>query len=157
MRTRVVVADEAQADLYELGSKNELLRRIGGLRDPKARLHERDLVTDRPGRVFDRAPGPGARRGTVARHGTGGERSAHRQGVHRFAARIVQRLERDRIAGHFEALVLIAGPRFLGELRAGMDENLRRLTVAEVPRDLVHRPLAEVLSHLPDEVRWRAG
>ena len=58
---RIVVADQSQARIYSAGARR--LKLLGSLSDPRARLHDRDLGSDRPGRVFDRAVAPGKRRG----------------------------------------------------------------------------------------------
>ena len=67
MRIRIVVADQAEARFYDTEPAEVRLRASGQMVNPDARLHERDLVSDRPGRVFDHAAPPGGRRGAVAR------------------------------------------------------------------------------------------
>jgi protein required for attachment to host cells len=137
--TRIVVADRAEARFYDLGPSNSL-QIAGRLVDPSARLPDRAFVSDRPGRVFDRAPPPVGRRGAGAHHATDGERSPRKHEAELFARRIAAELERGRRQGRFERLLLVAGPAFLGLLRASMNKNLRAITVAEVDKDLVHRP-----------------
>jgi protein required for attachment to host cells len=137
--TRVVVADRGEARFYDVGTASTL-QIAGRLVDPIARLHDRDLVSDRPGRVFNRAPPATGRRGAGARHATDGERSPRKHEATLFARRIGAELERARRQGRFEKLVLIAGPPFLGELRSSLPKSLRAMTVAEVAKDLVHRP-----------------
>ncbi len=66
MRMRIVVADRSEARFYDVVTFTGALRPAGTLTDPKAHLHERDLVSDRPGRVFDHAAPPTERRGAVA-------------------------------------------------------------------------------------------
>ena len=55
MRIRVLVADQSEACLFDLGPRRSL-DLVGRLTDPLAHLHDRDLVSDRPGRKFDRGP-----------------------------------------------------------------------------------------------------
>lgn len=137
--TRIVVADRGEARFYDVGPASRL-QIAGRLVDPNARLHDRDLVSDRPGRVFDRAPPASGRRGAGAHHATDGERSPHKHEVTLFARRIAAELERARRQGRFASLVVMAGPPFLGELRKSLPKSLRAITVAEVAKDLVHRP-----------------
>jgi hypothetical protein len=47
MKTRIVVCDQSEARIYELEP-------LGGPMNPIGRLHDRELKSDRPGRVFDR-------------------------------------------------------------------------------------------------------
>src|SRR5262245_48767257 len=82
MTTRLVLADQAEARFYDVDAIGGSLHRVGQMSDPKAHLHDRDLKSDRPGRVFD----------------------------HAFAGRIVHELDAARVAHEFDRLVLIAGP-----------------------------------------------
>jgi len=139
MRVRVVVADESEARFYDSASPDGALRLAGRLTDPAARLHDRDFKSDRPGRVFDHAPVPGRRRGAVAHHGTGGERRPRKHEAARFAHEIAGELDRARREDRFDRLVVMAGPPFLGALRAALPEPVRARVMAEVPKDLVHQ------------------
>ena len=149
MRVRIVVADQAEARFYDAEPPEKGLHASGRLRDPSARLHERDLVSDRPGRVFERAAVFGASRGAVGHHDTGGERSARRYAAVAFARRIAIQLERAQREGRFDRIVLMANPRFLGMLRRVLPPRLVRCVVAEVPKDLVHQSDQVVSAHVP--------
>lgn len=148
MRMRIVVADQSEADFYGLERPDEAPQFIGRLLDPKAHLHDRDLGTDRPGRVFDHASGPG-RRGATARHAAGGERHPRKIAARRFARKIASALVRARRRYEFDWLVVIAGPGFLGLLRNAMPPALRALVAAEITKDLVHEPRSVVQWYLP--------
>lgn len=152
MRTRIVVADEGEARFYDIDSPQEPLRLVGQLHNPSARLHDRDLKSDRPGRVYDRAPSAGGRRGAVAHHSTGGENGPHEQEVHRFARQVAQAIEQARQRKEFDRWILMAGPRFLGTLRAALSESLRAILVAHVTKDLVHETERDVREHLPSDL-----
>jgi len=147
MRIRIVVADQAEATFYDIEHLAEGLHAAGRLEHPEAHLHDRDLVSDRPGRVFDHAPTPGHRRGATAHHGTGGERSPHKHEAHVFARHVAEELARQ--APGFDRLVLMAGPEMLGLLREALNDTTRAKLVAEVGKDLAHQPSSAVLEHLP--------
>jgi len=149
MRTRVVVSDQSEADFYDLEGSHHELRLATRLSDTKARLHDRDFKSDRPGRMSDHAPLQGGRRGATAHHGTDGERRPRKHEAALFAHRIVEALERAHRAGEFEGLVLMAPPSFLGLLRKAMPEPLRKKVLAEVAKDLMHQPQDAVRAHLP--------
>jgi protein required for attachment to host cells len=150
MRVRVVVADESEARFYDLAGAAAPLRLCGRVTNPAARLHDRDLKSDRPGRVYNRAPTTPGRRGSVSHHSTGGERRPRVQQAQRFARRIAQELEQAQQQDRFDRLVLMAGPRFLGTLRTALRKSLR--DAIEVPKDLVHQGEGAVREHLPGEV-----
>jgi protein required for attachment to host cells len=147
-----VVADQGEARFYDSVGVEAVLRPAGHLSDPKARLHDRDFKSDRPGRVFDHAPAAGARHGAVAHHATGGERRPHKHEAELFARRIADTLTAAS-AGGFDRLVLIAGPSFLGMLRAALPKAVHDRVVGEVPKDLVHKQDETALrAHLTREM-----
>ncbi len=151
MRIRIVVADESEAHFYDVEQRKGPLQRAGQLEHPEGRLHDRDLVSDKPGRVFDHAASSGHRRGSVAHHGTGTERTPHKTESVKFARQIVGELESARRDGRYDRMVVMSGPPFLGVLREAMPKPLRSSIVAEVPKDLVHSPEKEILEHLAPE------
>lgn len=147
MVTRIVVADQGEARFYD--RSGAMLRAAGTLENPAAHRHERDFESDRPGRVFNRAPAAGQRRGTVARHATGGERSPRKRAAELFAKRIARELSAASRAGDFDGLVLVAGPAFLGLLRAALPKHVKSAVIGEVAKDLVHQSKTALRPHLP--------
>jgi protein required for attachment to host cells len=154
---RIVVADQGEARFYDLERRDAPLRRVGRLNDPAAHLHDRDFKSDRPGRVFDRAPRAGERRGATAHHGTGGERRPRKHEAELFARRIAARLDQDRQRRRFDSVVLVAGSPFLGMLRAALPKPVKALVAATVARDLVHQPESVLREHLPSSARARSA
>ena len=154
MRLRVVVADEANARFYDLDHRTDLLPGRGmlsvavNLADEAAHLHDRDFKSDRPGRVYDHAAAPGARRGATAHHATGGDRRPRELEAQAFPRRISARLQLDHGHGAPEHLALVAAPHFLGLLRQALPERLRRQVTDEVHKDLVHEPAEALQQHL---------
>lgn len=151
MVTRIVVADQGEARFYDQARAGARLRAAGSLENPGAHLHNRDFQSDRQGRVFDRAPAAGQRRGTVARHATGSERSPRKRDAQLFAKRIARELSSAFRARRFDELVLVAGPAFLGLLRAALSKATRSAVIGEVAKDLVHQPKTALQSHLPEQ------
>jgi protein required for attachment to host cells len=95
----------------------------------------REQGTDRPGRM----------------HGSDGvSRSAieptdwHQRAEQQFAARIADDLYKLGHAQDFSALVVVAPPRMLGDLRAVLHEEVKQRIVAEVAKDLTGHPLPEI-------------
>jgi protein required for attachment to host cells len=56
--------------------------------------------------------------------------------VERFAKRVGDYLEKARTEHRFDALVLIAPPKFLGALRRELGKDTARLVADEMPKDL---------------------
>lgn len=149
MRVRIVVADQSEADFYELEQRDMPPKFVQRLEDADAHLHDRDLKSDRPGRVFDHAPTVGGRRGAVAHHSTGGERNPRKVEARRFARRITEALEQERRQDRYERLVVMAPPAFLGLLREEMSAAVHAVLTAEVGKDLVHELLDALSAYLP--------
>ncbi|KQO78290.1 host attachment protein [Methylobacterium sp. Leaf88] len=71
----------------------------------------------------------------------------HRMAETRFALDVVTALDR---IDPLLALVVVAPPRMLAELRRVLPERLRRAIVAEVDKDLTKHPVEEIGRHLAD-------
>ena len=68
----------------------------------------------------------------------------HQQEEDRFAADIAETLKARALDGDFEALIVVAPPRTLGELRKHYHKEVERRLLGEVPKDLVNVPVAEI-------------
>ena len=139
----VVVADQGEARLY-LRLSAASLRLIGKHENAAAHLHDRDLKSDRPGRVYNSAAAPRGRRGAMAHHATGGERTPRRQLAAVFARRIAGAVGAAAKTTPFDRLILVAEPRFLGTLRRALPAALRAKATVQIAKDLMHLPAAEL-------------
>ncbi len=148
MTIRVLVADEHEAYIFDTDSIRDELRLAEKHGDATARMRDRELVSDRPGRTFDRI-GATRNRGAVARRATDGERSARRQRRVAFARKLARSIEAARRKNAFDRLIIVAGPRFLGLLRDALPATSRSRIAAEVQKDLVHESEATIRARLP--------
>jgi protein required for attachment to host cells len=133
MRVRVVVADQAEASFFDALSYGKPLRPAGELRNPSGRFLDREFTSDRPGRTVARSIGAGR---SGASHAVAPERTPRKRAADLFARRIAAQLERERRLRSFDRLVIIAGPAFLGHLRAALPAALRQCVVDTVIKDL---------------------
>jgi len=62
----------------------------------------------------------------------------------RFAAETAEMLKDRALRNEYDALVVVAPPRTLGELRKHYHKEVEKRLVAEVPKDLVNVPVAEI-------------
>lgn len=140
MTVRIVVADAANARLFEFEHRHQLqenipLRAVGELSDPAGHFQDGD------------------RRGAKARHsGVGRERQERAHENQPFARQIAETLMVADQIRHIDQLVLVAPPRFLGALRAALSDSLRQRVSAEIHHDLTHAPERAVREHLLDEL-----
>lgn len=69
----------------------------------------------------------------------------------RFAAETAAMLKERALANEFESLVVVAPPKTLGELRKHYHKAVEERLIAEVPKDLVNVPVAEIEKILQSE------
>lgn len=139
--TWVVVADGTRARLFNR-HRNRKLEEFDVLLSPEHRLHEGDLVSDRDGRAFDSA-GSG-------RHAMGNKNATKDHEMVNFAKRLATRLEEGRTTGDLERLVLVAPPRFLGQLRAHMSGRATDLVALTIDKELTTLTSDKLEGHLPE-------
>lgn len=143
MTIRIVVANEREASFLDADDLHSPLHLVDRIEDPNARLRDRDLETDRPGRAFDRM--------SPHRHAMGGERSTRRTQQSGFARRIADAIDHGRTRHDFDRLVLMAGPRMLGLIREALPAANRPLIVAEISKNLAHDGAEEIQDYSPRE------
>lgn len=143
-RIYVVVAESSRARIYLVEGKTGPWVELETLSHPASRLHEGTLVSDGPGQGFDSRAGGGTGQHALAGH----EASAHHHEVEAFAKELAARLESARQADHFDQLVLVAPPVFLGELRRHLSPSTSRLVEREVGKNLVREDSASLHDHI---------
>ena len=135
----VVVCDGAKALVLEnVGNRltpSLITREVYEQPDPKT--HE--LGTDKPGRSLN---------------SVGNGRSAmeqtdwHEQEEQRFLAKLAARLDKAVLAGETQSLIVVAPPRAIGVLRRQYSVHIRQALKAEVEKDYVGMPVADIARHL---------
>jgi protein required for attachment to host cells len=85
--------------------------------------------------------------GSGGRHqSSSGNPDASHQSEDGFAAAAAAWLNRQVLDGKIEALVVIAAPKTLGELRKHYHKQLEAVLEGELSKDLVGRPVADVVA-----------
>lgn len=139
-RTWVVVADSSRAKIYAAATAGADLVEHEDLVHPEGRLHERDLVSDRPGHDSGEAgSGP---------HVLDEPTPAHVEEMHRFAREIATRLEQGLNDKAYDRLVLVAPPKFLGALRDALPQGVAGAVAETLHKNLVQRSAEEVREHV---------
>jgi len=113
--------------------------------NPPAREHG----TDRPGRAFKRAHTN--RRASVE------TTDWHELEEQRFARRVAAAMEGLVRERNVPALVIVAPPRTLAELRQAFNPDVKNRILAEVDKDLTKHPVGEIESHLVGRSWRRSG
>lgn len=126
MTTYIVVADAARARIFTRDALT--LAEQESLVHAEGRLHEGDLITDRPGADVHESSSTSAR-------SSGDEETASKHENELFAKQVVQRLYTARVGHHMEKLILVAPPKFLGLLREKMDAPTQKLIIHTLAKD----------------------
>ncbi len=131
------------------GRKALFLRNAGDEKFPNFRV-ERVFVddnpptheqgSDRPGRAFKRA-------GTNLRSGVE-DTDWHELEEHRFAQRVAAAMERLVRERKVKALVVVAPPRALADLRFAFHSDVKKRIMAEIDKDLTKHPVLEIEKQL---------
>lgn len=77
----------------------------------------------------------------------------HQQDEDRFAADAADMLKREVLAGRIEALIVIAAPRTLGELRKHYHGEVEKRVLGEIAKDVAGRPTDEIASVIANSDR----
>jgi len=141
-KTWIVVADGAKARILERLVPNGALQPASDrcFSESEAREPTRDIGTERPGRVHESAD--------VARHAMEPRVDWHRFAKEQFAKSVAMALEDAAKRKQYDALILVAPPQALGDLRAVLGQHASALVENEIGKDLTNIPDHEIASHL---------
>lgn len=143
--TWILVAHRSGARLFENFGPGKGLKLLEDLPHPEGRLKNSEIDSDRPGRAFDNFGG--------ARHSMSTERAPIERVAQRFAKELSEKLVKGRVQNRYKKLVLVAEPRFLGELRNSLDSPTTALVSATLAKDLGGIMTQDLPQHLGDVVR----
>lgn len=139
--TWILVADGAQAKVFEHNGTGKGLSAVKDLQFEQEPLRSQDINTDRPGRRFDSGPN----------HRSGVEDSDPAQlRETRFVKDVADRLEQSQQEGRFERLIVAAAPTALGDLRQAFGDKIKQTIVAELPKDLTNVPMPQLGKHFEE-------
>lgn len=139
--TWILIADGAQAKVFEHKGPGKGLRIIEDLQFEQEPLQAREIMADRPGSSIGSQG--------VRSSGGGVEYSSDPVAVRerRFVESVAEELEKRLQKGAFERLIVAAAPTALGDLRPAFSKNLRDTIVAELPKDLTNIPTPKLEAH----------
>lgn len=139
--TWLLVANSSLARIYKIVNRNQVIE-LKVLEHPESRLHNGDLVSDKPGRDFESSSG-------TRRHALEQKTSPKKQEFAIFVKQLTNFLEDACNQGTYDTLYIAASPSILGLLRQSMHPNAAKLIKGEVDKDLTTLKSHELPSHLP--------
>lgn len=143
--TWILIAHRGGARLLAHTGPGSDLQLVEDIPHPEGRLKDGDINADKPGRAFD-IVGAG-------RHAMSKEQSPTERITEQFAKVLVERLQQGRNDNRYDALVLVAEPRFLGELRAALDAPTAALVTATLDKNLGGIETRDLAARLADVVK----
>lgn len=135
--TWVLVANSSVARVYRLEKHNLVEHAL--FDHPQSRLHNRDLVSDKPGRDFESVGS--------ARHAMEPRHSPKDVEADLFAKELARFLEAGRNRGEYDRLFVALSPAMLGLLRNNLDSATAKLISEEVDKDITQLKTDEILKH----------
>jgi protein required for attachment to host cells len=141
--TWLVVADNSKARIFTVDSRRGPIEEIESIIHAEARLHERNMTSDLPGR----GSGQGG-----ARHAYQDEMSPKEQENINFAKQIANELDAARKDGKFKQVMLVAAPGFLGNLRNQLTVQTKNLACFELAKNMSHFSAEKIRELLPERL-----
>lgn len=142
--TGILVADQIRARLFTIARPQDPLKTVANLVNPKGRLHDRDMGSDRPGRTIDIMG--------MSRHAMSKQHSPTAQQAIRFAGLIGESLAEYMRQGAFHRLVLCAPPKQLGLIREALPEHVADCLLESLNKDLGSLDVSNIRAHLMKEL-----
>ena len=128
-QTWILTANESLAKIFRLGPFPHI-EEIHAIEHPESRLLNQELVSSKPGRVFDR--------GGINRHSYEPKSDPQTLEIEKFAKEISVFLGKALQNKEFQKLYVFAGPAFLGFLRQSLSAQVQACIISEVDKDIVH-------------------
>lgn len=147
--TWYLVGDASRARIFRRGETDRHLRLLREFEHSQSRAHNRELVSDRPGRTQQATP-PGAASGASKGNRSAMEPHTTPKAVEHehFAHELAKFLHQGLVNEEYADLVLVAGPQFLGLLRNILDEQVVKHVRASVDKDYTYFTPPELEHHL---------
>jgi protein required for attachment to host cells len=145
MNNWVIVGDSARARFYKTkNATSSDFQEFQSLIHNESRMLEQELTSDRSGNTHDTAG--------MSRFNINPDQNTKQKESEKFAHEIASYLEKSRTENKFSQLVVIAAPKFLGQLRNQLSESCKRMIVSEYDKNISHMPTHELRSHLPSKL-----
>lgn len=131
----ILVADSSRARLFTTDILTSDIEEIETMAQPEARLHERDLTSDLPGKDSG--------------HGYQDQTEPKEQLQTDFARRIARHIEDAHKKNQFKYLLVVSAPAFLGVLRSQFSDQVNKAVCFELNKNLTMHSASDIQKHLP--------
>jgi len=138
--TWILVANQSEAQVYSSKQLPGDLTLLRTLKHAEGTAYTRDLISDAPGRAYNRT-GP-------ARHSMDSVTGVKEEERRKFVKEMTELLESAYLKGGFSQLVILAAPAVLGVIRKTLSNGLARSVVKEVPKDVIGQDMDKIHGQL---------
>lgn len=144
-KTWILIADGARARIVENNGPGKGLE--PALDHDFVSIHPptREIGSDKPGRNSGHGGG--------AHHVMDPKVNWHNFEKHLFSVAMADVLEKADSKNVFDALVIVAPPKTLGELRSNLKPSVKSKITAELGKDLTHLNLKDLGEHLTEVIK----
>ena len=140
--TMIVVADSVRARIFVWGDDRTEIKEIEDISHPEGRLHDRDMSSDQPGK-------------DSGGHVYDSKNTPKKHQLTEFAKRVSEYLDDARKANKLSKIILLVAPEFLGELRSQFSNEIGKIIVFELPKNIAAQSAAEILKHIPKPSEYK--
>jgi len=143
--TWLVVAENSKAQIFKMESLSGPLETIDTIDHTDARLHERDMTSDLPGRISGN--------GGSGSHVYESKVSPKDQSNINFAKKIANELDAARKKARVKRIILVAAPDLLGNIRNSFNAETKKLVYFELAKNLAHLSPREITDYVADALK----
>jgi protein required for attachment to host cells len=136
MKALIVVADAARARLFKTEEKITDISELDELSHPESRLRDRELGSGTPVKSANQ-------KGSLQPRTS--PKDYEEQSFAKELGKHIKSLHNDL---HFEELILIASPRFLGMLRNELDSTLDKLVSKSINKELLQADVDSIIEYI---------
>lgn len=154
-KTWVVVADRSQGKVFEWNPKKLSLIQIKSWDFPKGKMKGREIVSDRPGRVFNSSTfARGGHQTATPRHSYSSENDPAHQEALVFAKKIADWLEKGRERKKDIEFIMVTEPQFMGYITQKLSQTSQRKIKKKWRRDFHWVDETDIKDRI---VQWLSG
>ena len=124
----ILTGNRGFAKIYEVHGVGRQVKEIVHLDNPNGIKKSGEILSDRPGRAFDKLGG--------GRHALSTETDVCEHEQQLFAHQLAKKLQEAHDKKAFDELALVVPSHFLGDLKAELHEAVKKKIIKEVPKDL---------------------
>lgn len=139
----LIVANASRARLYRV--RQGQLERLESLNHPESRAKIVELVSDRQGRQHDDS---GPAKAGPHRSGVDQPVDPHENEMLAFAREVARRVSIQARRGKYPEVIVFAPPRFLGRVKAALEDEIAKRVVASVSHDYTTKDENEIVDIL---------